>query len=58
MIAEVIINSSVKTLNKTFDYVIPKDLDLKVGDRVFVPFGKKKTIDEGIVISIKEINRA
>ena len=54
MIAEVIINSSVKTLNKTFDYIIPKNLDIRIGDRVFVPFGTKKSLDEGIVIAIKE----
>lgn len=54
MIAEVIINSSVKTLNKTFDYIIPDNLDVKIGDRVFVPFGTKKNLDEGIVIAIKE----
>ena len=54
MIAEVIINSSVKTLNKTFDYIIPDRLKIKIGDRVFVPFGSKKSLDEGIVIAIKE----
>ena len=31
MIAEVIIDSSVKTLNRIFDYEIPADLDIKVG---------------------------
>lgn len=54
MIAKVIINSSVKTLNKTFDYIIPENLDVRLGDRVFVPFGKKKTLDEGIVVDIAE----
>ena len=42
MIAEVIINSSVKTLNKVFDYEIPTNLDVNVGTRVFVPFARKK----------------
>ena len=54
MIAQIIINSSVKTLNRTFDYIIPDDLDVKIGDRVFVPFGKKKSLDEGIVVNISE----
>ena len=56
MIAEVIINSSVKKLDKTFDYNIPIELKdkIKIGSRVFVPFGKNKSPEEGIVISIKE----
>ena len=57
MVAEVIINSVAKELNKTFDYIIPKALaqDVKIGARVFVPFGKTKTpkIEEGFVINIK-----
>ena len=54
MIAEVIIETSVKTLNRTFDYKIPENLDIFVGSRVLVPFGKKKDPEEGIVIGIKE----
>ena len=54
MVAEVIIDTSVKTLNKTFDYEIPTDLDIKVGSRVFVPFGNQKALAEGIVVNIKE----
>ena len=53
MVAEVIIDTSVKKLNKTFDYEIPTDLDIKVGSRVFVPFGKQKELAEGIVVNIK-----
>ena len=51
MVAEVIIDTSVKTLNKTFDYEIPTDLDIKVGSRVFVPFGNQKVLAEGIVVN-------
>ncbi len=54
MIAEVIIDSSVKTLNRIFDYEIPVDMEVKVGARVFVPFGNKKSLEEGIVVNIKE----
>ncbi len=54
MIAEVIINSSVKTLNRTFDYEIPESLDVHIGTRVFVPFARKKELEEGIVVGIKE----
>jgi len=56
MVAEVIINTSVKDLNKIFDYNIPNDLEDKVqiGSRVLVGFGHKKTLEEGFVVGIKE----
>ena len=56
MIAEVIINSNVKNLNKIFDYTIPVELQSRVniGTRVFVPFGNMKKLEEGFVIGIKE----
>lgn len=55
MVSEVIIDSNVKSLNKTFDYEIPKELEDKiiVGSRVFVPFGRQKNLEEGIVVRIK-----
>lgn len=55
MVSEVIIDSNVKSLNKTFDYEIPKELENKVivGSRVFVPFGRQKNLEEGIVVRIK-----
>ena len=44
MIAEIIINSNVKNLNRTFDYNIPFDMEEKVniGSRVLVKFGNIK----------------
>lgn len=55
MVAEIIVNSTAKQLNKTFDYIIPKELEKQVliGSRVFVPFGRIKK-QEGFVIDIKE----
>lgn len=56
MIAEVIIQSNVKNLNRIFDYQIPIELEekVKIGSRVFVPFGRMKTLEDGFVIGIKE----
>lgn len=56
MIAEVILNSNAKDLNKVFDYQIPQNLasKVKIGARVFVPFGNRKTPEEGFVVNIKE----
>ena len=56
MIAEVIVDSEVKDLNKIFDYIVPKNLEkeIKIGTRVLVPFGKRKNSLEAFVISLKE----
>lgn len=59
MVAEVIINSTVKNLNRTFDYGVPAELanTLKIGDRVLLPFGNSKTLEEGFVIGFKESSK-
>ena len=56
MIAEVMIDSIAKKLNKKFDYKIPKDLEdvITIGSRVLVPFANMKKLEEGYVIKIKE----
>ena len=55
MIAEVIINTNAKELNKTYDYIIPDSIKniVKIGSRVFVPFGRTKQ-EEGFVIGFKK----
>ncbi len=55
MFVEIIINSTAKALNKTFDYKVPKELekDIKIGCRVFVPFGNNNKVEEGYIITIK-----
>lgn len=55
MVAEIIINSIAKELNRNFDYIIPEELEpeIKIGSRVFVPFGRQKK-EEGFVVNIKE----
>ena len=56
MIAQVIINSNVKNLNRIFDYNVPSEMQgtICVGDRVLVPFGNKKTYEEGFIVGGKE----
>ena len=56
MIAEVILNSNSKQLNRVFDYQIPEDLasKVKIGSRVLVPFANRKEPEEGFVVNIKE----
>lgn len=56
MIAEIIMNSNVRNLDRTFDYNIPNELTdkVKIGSRVFVKFGNIKELKEGFVVNIKE----
>ena len=56
MVAEIIINSMAKQLNKTFDYIVPDNLinTVKIGNRVFVPFGPKNSATEGYIIGLKK----
>ncbi|MCI8655172.1 MAG: primosomal protein N' [Clostridia bacterium] len=56
MIAEVIIESTAKQLNRTFDYNIPKEIEeyISVGSAVLVPFGRKKELEEAYVVGIKD----
>ena len=55
MVAEVIVNSTAKSLNKTYDYIVPKNIEkkIRIGTRIFVPFGRQKE-KEGYVINLKE----
>ena len=57
MIAEVIIQSNVKNLNRVFDYKIPAEYEDKalelIGARVLIPFGRMKSLDEGFIVNIK-----
>ena len=58
MIAEVIIQSNVKNLNRIFDYKVPEEYEQRamqlVGARVLVPFGRMKEPEEGFIVNIKE----
>ena len=52
MLASVVIEYSVKSLNKVFDYKIPDNLKtiIRVGHKVIVPFASKEV--EGFVLKI------
>ena len=52
MIASVLIEYNVKSLDKTFDYLVPNDLKnkIKVGNKVLVPFGT--CFVEGFVLDV------
>lgn len=52
MIASVLIEHNVKSLDKTFDYIVPEELKsvIKVGHKVQVPFGNQTV--EGFVLNL------
>lgn len=52
MFADVIIDQDAKALDRVFEYKIPNNMNLQVGMRVFVPFGKRTL--QGFVVAIKE----
>lgn len=52
MVASVIVDISSSEVDKIFEYSIPSCLDVKLGDRVSVPFGHGRV--EGFCIAIKE----
>ncbi len=52
MIAKVIVDISNSEVDKIFDYLIPSNFELAVGDRVLVPFGSRSI--EGFCIKITE----
>ena len=52
MVAEVIVDVLSSNVDRIFDYNIPKDMSVKLGDKVEVPFGNR-TIS-GFVINLKE----
>ena len=56
MIAEVIINRTAKKLNRTFDYLVPEELEdlIIIGSKVLVPFGRGGKLEEAFVVGIKE----
>jgi len=48
---EVIVDIDHQAVDQTYDYSVPEDLDVAVGQRVIVPFGPRKIT--GYIISIK-----
>ena len=50
MYAKVIIDQDAKALDRVFEYIVPDDLDIVTGMRVYVPFGSR--ILQGFVVDL------
>ena len=53
MIASVVVDCKIDSVNRTFDYLVPPCFldSIQVGQRVYVPFGKQNLL--GIVVELK-----
>lgn len=56
MIAKILINTSVNSLNKVYDYLVPETLidEVEIGKRVQVSFGRGRELEEGIIVKLEE----
>jgi len=57
MIAKVLVDTSIKSLNRIYDYLVPNELEkeVKIGKRVHVNFGKGKGQEkEGIIVKLEQ----
>jgi len=58
MIAEIIVNSSVQSLNRIFEYIVPSEYEIgkniDIGYRVLISFANRKKLEIGYIINFKE----
>lgn len=52
MFAKVIIDQDAKALDKVFEYKVPDDMEVEVGERVIVPFGIRQL--QGFIVELCE----
>ena len=52
MFAKIIIDQDAKALDKDFEYKIPEDMQVQVGERVIVPFGSRYL--QGFIVEISD----
>lgn len=52
MFAKVIIDQDAKALDRVFEYIVPMDMSVGVGERVMVPFGAR--VLQGFIVGLEE----
>lgn len=52
MFAKIIIDQDVKAIDKVFEYRVPDDMNVQVGERVIVPFGSRHF--QGFIVGLNE----
>ena len=56
MTALIAVSAAIFSIDKPYSYHVPDDMELSVGMRVIVPFGRSNRRSEGIVLELKEEN--
>lgn len=54
MVAEVVINNISRFTDNIYHYLVPSSIEVKIGSRIIVPFGKGNKTYEGYVLDILE----
>ena len=53
-IAKIAVEAATYAIDKPYSYGVPADMDISVGCRVLVPFGRGNRTSEGIVLSLED----
>ena len=53
-IAKIAVEAATYAIDKPYSYGVPAGMDVSVGCRVLVPFGRGNRTSEGIVLSLEE----
>ncbi len=53
MFAKIIIDQDAKALDKVFEYRVPDEMSVQVGERVMVPFGSRNL--QGFIVGLSEV---
>lgn len=53
-IAKIAVEAATYAIDKPYSYLVPADLDVCVGCRVLVPFGRGNRTSEGVVLSLEQ----
>ncbi len=54
MIAKIAVSAATFAIDKPYSYFVPEGMQVQVGIRVMVPFGKGNKRTEGVVLSVEE----
>lgn len=54
----IIVNTTLKKLDRVFHYLVPEGMNLQVGHRVLVPFGAGNRKLEGYCLGFEDVDAA
>lgn len=54
MVAEIIVDITTSHVDRIFEYAIPREMTVSLGQRVLVPFGGGNRMTEGFVVGLRE----